>query len=384
MEKLTTSNIIWSAGENSGDYLASEVLPAVEGSFPDYQMTGVGGDRMIKAGLNPLYHSKELSVRGYIEVIKHLPRILKIRSQVIGKVKNDRPAAYIGVDAPDFNLRIEEIARGQGIPVVHMVAPAVWAWRPQRIHQIKRAVDHLLLIFPFEEELFRSAGIDCTYIGHPLARLIPLEPDPQGARGKLELAGDFPVVAVLPGSRADEIKWCGSRFFGACEVILKSEPRTRFVVPAADDAIHQMISLELDKFPAAKEATLLIKGQSHLAMEAADAILVASGTATLEAALFKKPLVVGYAMPALSAMLILSKGQTKWISLPNILADKTLVPECVQMFCSPEILASHVLYALEPRQQTKLRDIFTDMHHSLLRDTPALAAEAVIKTLKKQ
>ncbi len=383
MEKLPAPNIIWSAGENSGDFLASEVLPSVMQEFPEIEMDGIGGDRMIQSGLTPWFHAKDLSVRGYIEVIKHLPRILKIRSQMLRRVTKMPPNAFIGVDAPDFNLAIEERARSKGVPVIHMVAPAVWAWRPNRIHQIKRAVDHLLLIFPFEKEIFDKAGIPSTYIGHPLARLIPLEPKTEEARRELGLPIQGPVVAVLPGSRKDEIRWCGPQFFGACDVILKSDPSVKFIVPAADEARKAEISKILDTFPKVKEATVLTLGNSHKAMESSDAILVASGTATLEAALYKKPLVVGYAMPALSAMLILSKGQTKWISLPNILAQKTLVPECVQMFCSPEILASHVMHALEPARAEMLRDIFTEMHHTLLRDTPKLASEAIANVLHK-
>lgn len=383
MEKLPAPNIIWSAGENSGDFLASEVLPSVMQEFPEIEMDGIGGDRMIQSGLTPWFHAKDLSVRGYIEVIKHLPRILKIRSQMLRRVTKMPPNAFIGVDAPDFNLAIEEKAKSKGVPVIHMVAPAVWAWRPNRIHQIKRAVDHLLLIFPFEKEIFDKAGIPSTYIGHPLARLIPLEPRTEEARIALGLPVSGPVVAVLPGSRKDEIRWCGPQFFGACEVILKSDPSVKFIVPAADEARKEEISKILETFPKVKEATVLTLGNSHKAMESSDAILVASGTATLEAALYKKPLVVGYAMPALSAMLILSKGQTKWISLPNILAQKTLVPECVQMFCSPEILASHVMHALEPARAEMLRDIFTEMHHTLLRDTPKLASEAIANVLRK-
>ena len=380
---MPAPNIIWSAGENSGDFLASEVLPSVMQEFPEIEMDGIGGDRMIQSGLTPWFHAKDLSVRGYIEVIKHLPRILKIRSQMLKRVTKMPPNAFIGVDAPDFNLAIEERAKSKGVPVIHMVAPAVWAWRPNRIHQIKRTVDHLLLIFPFEKEIFDKADIPSTYIGHPLARLIPLEPKTEEARRELGLPVQGPVVAVLPGSRKDEIKWCGPQFFGACDVILKSDPSVKFIVPAADEARKAEISKILDTFPKVKEATVLTLGNSHKAMESSDAILVASGTATLEAALYKKPLVVGYAMPALSAMLILSKGQTKWISLPNILAQKTLVPECVQMFCNPDTLASHILHALEPSRAEMLRDVFTEMHHSLLRDTPKLASEAIANVLHK-
>lgn len=378
---LTKEPMIWVAGENSGDYLASQVLPHIKETFPDQVMEGIGGDRMIAAGLQPWFHASALSVRGYLEVIKHLPKILSIRHQMMKKANPQNMGVYIGVDAPDFNLAIEEKARTAGVPVVHMVAPAVWAWRPQRIHQIKRAVDHLLLIFPFEEKIFAQAGIPSTYIGHPLANLIPMVPDTEGARKKLGVKVEGPVVTILPGSRHDEIHWCGPRFYGAADLILRVEPKTKFITAAADTTRRAEIEKLLEAFPSVRAATTLIDGNSHLTMEAADAILVASGTATLEAALFKKPLVVGYAMPAISAMLILSKGQTRWISLPNILAQRSLVPECVQMFCTPEILSSHILYALEPRRTEELKEVFTEMHKSLLRPTAQLATDAICKVL---
>lgn len=378
---LTKEPMIWVAGENSGDYLASQVLPHIKETFPDQVMEGIGGDRMIAAGLQPWFHASALSVRGYLEVIKHLPKILSIRHQMMKKANPQNMGVYIGVDAPDFNLAIEEKARTAGVPVVHMVAPAVWAWRPQRIHQIKRAVDLLLLIFPFEEKIFDQAGIPSTYIGHPLANLIPMVPDTEGARKKLGVKAEGPVITILPGSRHDEIHWCGPRFYGAADLILRAEPKTKFITAAADTTRRAEIEKLLETFPSVRAATTLIDGNSHLTMEAADAILVASGTATLEAALFKKPLVVGYAMPAISAMLILSKGQTRWISLPNILAQRSLVPECVQMFCTPEILSSHILYALEPRRTEELKEVFTEMHKSLLRPTAQLATEAICKVL---
>lgn len=383
MSQSSEKSVVWVAGENSGDYLASRVLPGLTALKPELRMEGIGGDRMLQNGLQPWYNARELSVRGYIEVIRHLPRILKIRRDTLKRTLELRPAAFIGVDAPDFNLGIEEKVRAAGIPTIHMVAPAVWAWRPQRIHQIKRAVDHLLLIFPFEEKIFKEAGIPATYIGHPLAEIIPMEPDTEGARRELNIGSSGPVIAILPGSRKDEIRWCAPAFFGAARLLLKQNPRARFVVPAADDLRKKEILEVLKNFEDVKDATVILDGKSHRAMEASDAILVASGTATLEAALYKKPLVVGYGMPAISAMLILAKGQTKWISLPNILAQKTLVPECVQMFCTPEILSSHLLHALEPKRQEYLKNAFTEIHHSLLRPTEKLATEAIDRVLRK-
>ena len=234
-------DLVWLAGETSGDFIASLVLPQVAHRYPDEKMYGIGGDRMIAAGLDAWHHSRALSVRGYVEVIKKLPSLLKLRSEMKRRVSQLAPRAFIGVDAPDFNLAIEEYLRREGIKTIHFVCPSIWAWRPERIHQIKRAVDHMLLIFPFEKKLMDEAGIKSTYIGHPLAREIPMEPDKDAAREKLGIDPTGPVFAVLPGSRQAEVAWCGPHFFGACEKVLEFDKRSLFLVPAADRARESQI-----------------------------------------------------------------------------------------------------------------------------------------------
>ena len=373
-------DIVWLAGETSGDFIASLVLPHVAALYPDERMLGIGGDRMIAAGLDAWHHSSVLSVRGYVEVLKKLPSLLRLRSEMKKRTAELHPRAFIGVDAPDFNLAIEEHLRGRGIKTIHLVCPSIWAWRPERIHQIKRAVDHMLLIFPFEKKLMDEAGIDSTYIGHPLAREIPMQPDKEAARVKLGIADhEGPVFAVLPGSRQAEVAWCGPHFFGACEKVLDFDRRSIFLVPASDAAREAQIQSVLKNFPKAKAATRIISTGSHTVMEASDAILVASGTATLEAALFKRPMVVGYAMPGITGILMQKKGIIDFVSLPNILAGERLVPEILQYYCRAETLAFALWHEYERRNDAALMDRFVKMHESLLRDTPKLAADAIAR-----
>jgi lipid-A-disaccharide synthase len=370
-------DLVWLAGETSGDFIASLILPQVAALYPGEKMRGIGGDRMIAAGLTPWYHSSALSVRGYIEVLKKLPSLLKLRREMKWRVAGLQPRAFIGVDAPDFNLSIEEYLRGEGVKTIHLVCPSIWAWRPERIHQIKRAVDHMLLIFPFEKKLMDEAGIESTYIGHPLAREIPMHPDKDKAREALGIDPAGPVFAVLPGSRQAEVAWCGPHFFGACEKVLEFDRRSMFLVPASDSAREAQIRSVLKNFPKAQAATRIVSSGSHTVMEASDAVLVASGTATLETALFKRPMVVGYAMPGITGILMQKKGIIDFVSLPNILAGERLVPEILQYYCRAETLAFALWHEYERRNDTRLMDQFVAIHESLLRDTPKLAAEAI-------
>ena len=370
-------DLVWLAGETSGDFIASLIWPQVAALYPGEKMRGIGGDRMIAAGLTPWYHSSALSVRGYIEVLKKLPSLLKLRREMKWRVAGLQPRAFIGVDAPDFNLSIEEYLRGEGVKTIHLVCPSIWAWRPERIHQIKRAVDHMLLIFPFEKKLMDEAGIESTYIGHPLACEIPMYPDKDKAREALGIDPAGPVFAVLPGSRQAEVAWCGPHFFGACEKVLEFDRRSMFLVPASDSAREAQIRSVLKNFPKAQAATRIVSTGSHTVMEASDAVLVASGTATLETALFKRPMVVGYAMPGVTGILMQKKGIIDFVSLPNILAGERLVPEILQYYCRAETLAFALWHEYERRNDARLMDQFAAMHESLLRDTPKLAAEAI-------
>ena len=376
--------IAWLAGEASGDFLASLVLPEVASRFPELASFGVGGEKMVAAGLNLWESSDTLSVRGYVEVIRKVPAILAMRSRLIGRLKKDPPELFIGVDAPDFNLAIEEKLRSHGIPTIHMVSPSIWAWRPERIEKVRRAADHVLLIFPFEKAIYEKAGIPATYIGHPLAGIIPMLPDAKTARQKLSISEDIEVVvAVLPGSRVDEVKGCGPVFFAACEKLVTLLGKSvRFVIPAMSEEAKSKILQVASNYPKFAENLLVTVGQSHTVLEASDVVLAASGTATLEAALFKKPIVVGYKMPSLTAWIMRNKGLLPYVSLPNILCGEMVVPEFLQYYCAPEPIAYRLLDELEPRRRVELAARFTQLHSSLLRPTAQLASDAIDRVLK--
>lgn len=376
--------IAWLAGEASGDFLASLVLPEVASRFPELASFGVGGEKMVAAGLNLWESSETLSVRGYVEVIRKVPAILAMRSRLIGRLKKDPPELFIGVDAPDFNLAIEEKLRSHGIPTIHMVSPSIWAWRPERIEKVRRAADHVLLIFPFEKAIYEKAGIPATYIGHPLAGIIPMVPDAKTARPKLTISEDIEVVvAVLPGSRVDEVKGCGPVFFAACEKLVTLLGKSvRFVIPAMSEEAKSKILQVASNYPKFAENLLVTVGLSHTVLEASDVVLAASGTATLEAALFKKPIVVGYKMPSLTAWIMRNKGLLPYVSLPNILCGEMVVPEFLQYYCAPEPIAYRLLDELEPRRRAELAARFTQLHSSLLRPTAQLASDAIDRVLK--
>ncbi len=376
--------IAWLAGEASGDFLASLVLPEVASRFPEFASCGVGGEKMVAAGLNLWESSETLSVRGYVEVIRKVPAILAMRSRLIGRLKKEPPELFIGVDAPDFNLAIEEKLRSHGIPTIHMVSPSIWAWRPERIEKVRRAADHVLLIFPFEKAIYEKAGIPATYIGHPLAGIIPMVPDAASARRKLSISEDIEVVvAVLPGSRVDEVKGCGPVFFAACEKLVTLLGKSvRFAIPAMSEEAKSKILHVASNYPKFAENLLVTVGQSHTVLEASDVVLAASGTATLEAALFKKPIVVGYKMPSLTAWIMRNKGLLPYVSLPNILCGEMVVPEFLQYYCAPEPIAYRLLDELEPRRRAELAARFTQLHSSLLRPTAQLASDAIDRVLK--
>ena len=374
----------WIAGEASGDYLASLVLPRLSEVLGGAPQFGVGGPKMAAAGLDCWYPSGRLAVRGYVEVIKKLPGIVALRRDMLRRVSAARPRVFIGVDAPDFNLGVEIKLKARGIPTVHFVSPSIWAWRPERIWTVQKATDIVLLIFPFEEEIYRRAGVPAVYIGHPLAGIIPMQPDPGAARAELGIdPGGEPLFAVLPGSRVDEVSGCGPIFFEACErVVRRLGGAGRFVLPAVDAVRGAQIREVARRYPLLSERLTIVAGRSHRVLESADAVLVASGTATLEAALYKKPMVVGYAMPPLTAWLMRKKGNISYVSLPNILAQRPVVPEFLQYFCTPDAIAASLVEQLKPSRREALAEVFTRMHESLLRPTAELACEAIEKVLR--
>jgi lipid-A-disaccharide synthase len=368
------------AGEASGDLIAGLVLEPLRRLVPGLAAYGVGGPRMTANGFRADWPIDSLSVMGYVEVLKHLPKIIGIRRELKRRLVADPPAAFVGVDAPDFNLGLEEALRerwrGTGRPVIHLVGPSIWAWRGERIHQIRRAVDHILVLFPFEPEIYRKAGIAATYVGHPLADLIPLDADRASARVALGLAGDSRVIALMPGSRLPEIDQLAATFVDAAALVLTKHPDVRFVAPMANArtrARFEAIARSRADLP-----LTVVDGQSHAALAAADAVLVASGTATLEAALFKRPMVIAYRVAPLTGFLMRRRGTVPWVGLPNILARGFVVPEFLQEAAQPAAIAEALAFQLcdAPNRQ-RLEERFTTMHHALRRNTGETAAAVI-------
>lgn len=362
------------AGEASGDLLGAHFVRALKQMHPDLRATGIAGPRLVDAGVEALYPSEKLAVNGYVEVLRHLPELLWIRSRITRHFLQERPRVFVGIDAPDFNFTLETKLKHAGIPTVHFVSPSLWAWRPERIHRIRQAVSHMLVVFPFEEHIYLDAGIPVSYVGHPLADVIPLEPDTAAARAALGLAAG-PVVALLPGSRQSEVSRHARLMLDAAALILQQHPDAQFVLPAASEAAARLVR------QAAQGMSLplhVLDGQSHAALAACDVALVASGTATLEAALFKKPMVITYRVPALTAYLMRKQALQPWIGLPNILARDFVVPERVQEAATPENLAHDALAWLDdaPRR-LELTETFRTMHLSLRQDASARIAEAL-------
>ena len=368
------------AGESSGDLLAGLMLEGVQHQWPHAHLYGIGGPRMEAHGFKALWSSDKLAVRGYVEVLRHYREIVGIRNAFKQQLLKQPPSVFVGVDAPDFNLDLEHDLKQAGIPTVHFVCPSIWAWRAERIEKIKRSVDHVLCIFPFETDLLHAHGIAATYVGHPLAQAIPMHVDTLKARYELRLDPDRPVVALLPGSRASEIHYLAERFFKAALILAKEQPMLQFVMPAMPSMFSRIQQIK-DQVGASN--VLVLKGQSHAALAACDVTLIASGTATLEAALFKKPMVIAYNMHWLSWQLMKRKKLQPWVGLPNILAQEFCVPELLQDQATPENMAKEVMAWLRsPDKAQALVSRFETMHQSLKRDTPTLAAHA-IQTLVK-
>ncbi len=372
--------IVFAAGESSGDLLAAPVVSELRQRASDVRCAGIGGDRMIAAGFDAWHHVRELSVRGYVEVIRHLPRLLRLRSALRERVIATKPQVFVGVDAPDFNLALEEQLRGQGVPTVHFVSPSIWAWRSERIDQIGRAVDRMLLVFPFEQKIYDDAGIPATYVGHPLASIIPMIPDAAAARSRLGLRTEGALLAVLLGSRPDEVRHNGATFVAAMDAIAAEQPSMRFIVPVADPALRSPIEHLMAARPGLAPKVDIVNGRSHDCLEASSVVLVASGTATLEAALFKRPMVIAYKMSPLTAWIMWRKGRIPYVGLPNILAGEFVVPELLQHHATPTTLARAVLEWLhDDARCSRVAARFTEMHLSLKRDTARLVTDAILE-----
>ena len=384
------------AGEPSGDLLAAPVLSALN-QIPDMaglEVYGIGGPRMQAQGMRSDWPMETLSVRGYVEAIKQLPAILKLRKELIQNLTGEgRPDVYLGVDAPDFNLGVEFHLRKAGIPTLHFVSPSIWAWRAGRIKKISQAVERMLCIFPFETEIYDRAGVASTYVGHPLASEIPLEPNTNQAREnitkELKLSSnllDGIVIAVLPGSRSSEIELITPVFFETMQLLtekLKGQ-KLQFLIPVATPQLRPPLEeLLLQAKNLNSDIRIqLLDGMADEVLEASDVVLIASGTATLQAALWKKPMVISYKVPWLTAQIMKRQGYLPYVGLPNILCGEFVVPELLQNDATSEKLAQALIDWLNhPNKVAELKARFSQMHETLRRPTGLLVAQAVAQTI---
>jgi len=378
---IASPHVAMVAGEASGDLLAGLLLDGLKARWPGVTTAGIGGLQMSRRGFEAWWPSDKLAVRGYVEVLRHYREIVGIREQLKQRLLQQRPDIFIGVDAPDFNLDLERDLKAAGIKTAHFVCPSVWAWRPERIEKIRRSVDHVLCIFPFEVELLARHGIAATYVGHPLANVIPLVPDRTASRAALGLQADDTVVAILPGSRKSEIEYLASRFFKAAALVKRAQPTIKFIVPAMPDLQARIVQAAQAAGMAAQ--VQIVAGQSHTVLAACDVTLIASGTATLEAALFKRPMVIAYNMNWLSWQIMRRKQLQPWVGLPNILCRDFVVPELLQDAATPQALSDAVLQWLAaPEKMAALQEKFSALHLELRRDTSQLAADAIEQILQ--
>jgi lipid-A-disaccharide synthase len=365
------------AGEASGDLLAGLLLGGLKQRWPALEVFGIGGPRMAEHGFEAWWPHDKLAVRGYVEVLRHYREIKGIRDALAVRLLKARPDAFIGVDAPDFNLGLEHRLRAGGIKTIHFVCPSIWAWRAGRVEKIARSAQHVLCVFPFEPELLQRHGIGATYVGHPLADAIPVEPPRAAARAALGVPPSQPLVTVLPGSRRSEIETILPTFATTVQRLARARPDLRFVLPVVP-GLRALVDKHLGAAPIE-----LLDGRSHEALAACDVTLIASGTATLEAALFKRPMVIAYRMNALSWQLMKRMQLQPWVGLPNILCGEFVVPERIQEAATPERLADDVLAWLDaPQRADALAARFTELHHHLRRDTARTAADAIAQVLE--
>ena len=368
------------AGEASGDMLAAMLLQGLVQRWPQLSSEGIGGSAMATYGFKPLWGYEKLAVRGYVEVLKHYWKIIGIRRQLKERWTRNPPSVFIGIDAPDFNLDLAKHLKAQGVPTIHYVCPSIWAWRPERIETIRQSVDHVLCVFPFETELLERHKIAATYVGHPLAHKIPQVIDRDAARNALSIPLDATLVALLPGSRKSEIDYLALRFLKAAKRMAARQTGLQFILPTLPaflPAIQAMVQ-QIGGVPGLQ----ICQGQSHAALAACDVTLIASGTATLEAALFKRPMVIAYNMHALSWQIMRRKKLQPWVGLPNILLQDFAVPELLQDAAIPEALADETLQWLaHPEAVLTLQARFEALHSSLKMDTTQLATDAIEKTI---
>ncbi|BBD80128.1 lipid-A-disaccharide synthase [Aerosticca soli] len=373
------------AGEDSGDQLGADLILALRARHPHARFVGIGGERMRRQGFEAWHDIRELSLFGLAEVVAHLPRLLRLRRGLVQRLLEARPAVVVGIDAPDFNLGVERRLKARGLRTVHYVSPSVWAWRERRVETIGRAADRVLCLFPMEPPIYARHGVDARFVGHPLADRFPERPDRAGARAALKLDAEAPVLAVLPGSRRSELARLGTPFLDAAAQVAGAIPGLQVVIPAANPGLEAELAARLTAWPATLPAPRLLGGQAHAALAAADVALLASGTATLEAMLAKRPMVVGYKVSPLSYRLarLLRLLKTDIYALPNILARTTglaeqpLVPELMQDDCTAARLAKALLLLFrDAPRRARIAAVFGRLHESLRAPGDANAAAA--------
>ena len=374
------------AGEVSGDILGAGLIHALKAHYPNAKFIGIGGERMIAEGFETLFDMEELSVMGLVEVLKHLPRLLKIRRSIIEQLSALKPDVFIGIDAPDFNLDVELKLKQQGIKTIHYVSPSVWAWRQKRVYKIAAATNLVLAFLPFEKTFYDRFNVPCRFIGHTMADAIPLKPNREEACQLLNLDSTQRYVAMLVGSRGSEVEFLSEPFLQTAQLLHQRYPDVKFLVPLINQKRRQQFE-QIKQRVAPELEMILLDGNARAAMIAAEATLLASGTASLEAMLCKSPMVVGYRMKPFTYFLAKRLVKTKYVSLPNLLADEMLVPELIQEDCNPTKLAEKLsLYLSEDKSAVQNRHVllqrFAELHQMIQCNADQQAAQAVIDLLE--
>ncbi|MBN8474691.1 lipid-A-disaccharide synthase [Sulfuritalea sp.] len=372
------------AGEASSDQLAAHLITALKQHLPDAEFYGIGGPKMQREGFESLWPAEMLAVRGYAEVLRHYRAITRMRRRLLRRLLQDKPDAFIGVDGSDFNLWLERRLKRHGIPTIHFVSPSIWAWRRKRMAKIVQSVSHILALYPFEPELYRDTPVKCSYVGHPLADVIPLQIDQRAVRERLGIAAGRPVIALLPGSRQSELHYMAETFIETAKLLLERQPQLQFLVPLVSRETRLQFETALWKLKADELPFTLMFGHAADAIAASDAALVASGTATLETALVGRPMVIAYKMSPWSWRLMRGMRYLPWVGLPNILAGRYVVPEFLQDDATPENLSQALGNLLVDRQVgAAIFRVFDGIHRLLRQDTAQKAAAAVLPYLQR-